>query len=103
MPALGRALLAGSMLGGVIVAVLWPMLRAGPALWHLPWLELTMGGILAALAEAVDLRARRGAAPEAWTERGAKVTAVVREDPTPLPWPILHREGRFTLYAIPRA
>ena len=180
MPALGRALLAGSMLGGVIVAVLWPMLRSGPALdaeflqlvvarfrfpwhfipsclnptevarfvllglmgllalrlaglrrshwsvavvlsalaliglgaaalgrvgalWHLPWLELTMGVILAALAEGVDLRARRGAAPEAWTERGAKVTAVVREDPTPLPWPILHREGRFTLYAIPRA
>jgi hypothetical protein len=177
MPALGRALLAGSMLGGVIVAVLWPMLRSGPALdaeflqlvvarfrfpwhfipsclnptevarfvllelmgllalrlaglrrshwsvavvlsalaliglgaagggarWHLPWLELTMGVILAALAEGVDLRVRRGADPEAWTERDAKVTAVVREDPTPLPWPILHREGRFTLYAIPRA
>jgi hypothetical protein len=167
MPALGRALLAGSMLDGVIVAVLWPMLRSGPALdaeflqlvvarfrfpwyfipsclnptevarfvllelmgllalrlaglrrshwsvavvlsalaliglgaagggalWHLPWLELTMGVILAALAEGVDLRVRRGADPEAWTERGAKVTAVVREDPTPLPWPILHREG----------
>jgi len=167
MPALGRALLAGSMLGGVIVAVLWPMLRSGPALdaeflqlvvarfrfpwyfipsclnptevarfvllelmgllalrlaglrrshwsvavvlsalaliglgaagggalWHLPWLELTMGVILAALAEGVDLRVRRGADPEAWTEHGAKVTAVVREDPTPLPWPILHREG----------
>ena len=28
---------------------------------------------------------------------------VVREDSTPLPWPVLHREGRFTLYAIPRA
>jgi len=65
----------------------------GGALWHLPWLELTMGVILAALAEGVDLRVRRGADPEAWTERGAKVTAVVREDPTPLPWPILHREG----------
>ena len=141
------------MLGGVIVAVLWPMLRSGPALdaeflqlvvarfrfpwhfipsclnpievarfvllglmgllalrlaglrrshwsvavvlstlaligigagalgrvgafWHLPWLELTMGAILTALAEGVDLRARRGAAPEAWTERGAEVTAI---------------------------
>jgi Domain of unknown function (DUF6798) len=153
MPPLGRALLAGSMLGGVIVAVLWPMLRSGPALdaeflqlvvarfrfpwhfipsclnpievarfallglmgllalrlaglrrshwsvavvlsalaligigagalgrvgafWHLPWLELTMGAILTALAEGVDLRARHGAAPEAWTERGAEVTAI---------------------------
>jgi hypothetical protein len=28
---------------------------------------------------------------------------VVRDDAVPLPWPVLHREGRFTLYAIPGA
>ena len=45
--------------------------------WHLPWLELTMAVILTALAEGVDiLRARRGGAAEAWTERGTEVTAI---------------------------
>ena len=28
---------------------------------------------------------------------------VVRDDPVPLPWPALHREGRVTLYAVPGA
>jgi hypothetical protein len=28
---------------------------------------------------------------------------VVRDDPVPLPWPVLHREGRVTLYAVPGA
>ena len=57
---------------GIVAAALG---RIG-ALWHLPWLELTMGVILTALAEGVDLRARRGATPEPWTERGAEVTAI---------------------------
>ena len=59
------------------------------ALWHLPWLELTMGVILAALAEGVDLRARRGAGglDGAWREghgrgpRGSDAPAVANPPP----------------------
>ncbi len=48
----------------------------------------------------------RGYAAQGAAELGALAARygaryVVREGPPPLPWPALHREGRFTLYAIP--